>query len=100
MTSIHSTPNVYVAKPLSTHHKVNSNNDYVNGTSEPSPVISKVEEGDDSSIKSFTYGALGFDNPSEAHDCKCENDSEDTAYSAGKFMKGLGTIGSIIAILV
>ncbi|OOF11837.1 hypothetical protein BZG82_02685 [Salinivibrio sp. PR5] len=47
-----------------------------------------------SSVESFTYGALGMDHPDKVK----END--DTAYNAGQFLSALGTIGTILAVVV
>lgn len=45
-------------------------------------------------MKSFAYGALGMDHPEEV-----EN-NDDPAYSAGQALSAIGTIGTILAILV
>lgn len=86
----------------------------------------KTEQTDENGVKSFAYGFLGFDKPSgsesaeasestetsetleatekrevsdEAKD-EAEDGSDDDAYFAGRVMKGLGTLGTIIAVLV
>ncbi|MGR0277613.1 hypothetical protein ACUM5Y_01030 [Marinomonas dokdonensis] len=51
---------------------------------------------EENSIKSFTHGFFGLDKPGEV----VEEEKKDDAYTAGKVMKTLGTIGSIIAIIV
>ncbi|MDO6765163.1 hypothetical protein [Agarivorans sp. 1_MG-2023] len=59
----------------------------------PEPLkTDKAEE--DSSVKSFAYGALGMDKPNEVEE------NEDGAYTAGQVLKAIGTVGSIIAIMV
>ncbi|OOE45928.1 hypothetical protein BZG06_05830 [Salinivibrio kushneri] len=54
--------------------------------------VKKPEE--KSSVESFTYGALGMDHPDKVK----END--DAAYGAGQFLSALGTIGTILAVVV
>lgn len=44
--------------------------------------------------KSFVYGALGMDKPEGAAE------TTETAYSSGQVLKAIGTVGSIIAIIV
>lgn len=54
----------------------------------------KPNEPEDSAVKSFAYGALGMDKPNEV------KDNDDGAYTAGQVLKAIGTVGSIIAIMV
>lgn len=54
----------------------------------------KQDEPENNYVKSFTYGALGIDKPSEV------DKNEDSGYTAGAVLKAIGTIGSIIAIIV
>ncbi|WP_163132879.1 hypothetical protein [Agarivorans sp. Alg241-V36] len=49
---------------------------------------------EESTVKSFAYGALGMDKPNEV------KDNDDGAYTAGQVLKAIGTVGSIIAIMV
>lgn len=57
---------------------------------QPQPATEK----NDNKLKSFGYGLVGMDKPEEVQ----END--DTAYTAGQVLKAIGTVGSIIAIIV
>ena len=75
----------------------------VSDDKEDKPVLAAKEsveesstEQEDSSIKSFAYGFIGLDKPGE----EVQEEQKDDAYTAGKVMKTLGTIGSIIAIVV
>ncbi len=54
----------------------------------------KPNQPEDSAVKSFAYGALGMDKPNEV------KDNDDGAYTAGQVLKAIGTVGSIIAIMV
>lgn len=47
-----------------------------------------------SGVEAFTYGALGLDHPDEV------KEKGNDAYSAGQMLSAIGTIGSILAILV
>lgn len=47
-----------------------------------------------SNVRSFAYGALGMDHPSEV------KDPPDDAYAAGQVLSALGTIGAVLAIVV
>lgn len=64
------------------------------GDAEQAAVANKQAEPETHYIKSFAYGALGMDKPSEA------GESEDNAYGAGQLLKAVGTVGSIIAVFV
>ncbi|WP_025738910.1 hypothetical protein [Salinivibrio socompensis] len=60
--------------------------------------VAKTQEGkapeEKSAVKSFTYGALGMDHPDTVQE------SDDSSYTAGKFVSALGTIGTILAVIV
>lgn len=60
--------------------------------------VAKAQEGKEpeetSAVKSFTYGALGMDHPEKVQE------SDDSSYTAGKFVSALGTIGTILAVIV
>ncbi|OOE94713.1 hypothetical protein [Salinivibrio sp. AR640] len=60
--------------------------------------VAKAQEGKDpeetSAVKSFTYGALGMEHPEKVQE------SDDSSYTAGKFVSALGTIGTILAVIV
>lgn len=49
-----------------------------------------------SALHSFTNGMLGLDDPTIEKPVEAENKS----YTSGKFMAALGTIGTIISVLV
>jgi hypothetical protein len=55
---------------------------------------SNEKPAEDNAVKSFAYGALGMDKPNEV------KDNDDGAYTAGQVLKAIGTVGSIIAIMV
>lgn len=67
-----------------------------------------IGDGIGDGIKSFAYGFLGFDKPSKieaepavVEEVKApEEETGDDAYFAGRVAKGIGTLGTIIAILV
>ncbi|MPW29349.1 hypothetical protein F9L16_10105 [Agarivorans sp. B2Z047] len=54
----------------------------------------KPNEPEDNAVKSFAYSALGMDKPNEV------KDNDDGAYTAGQVLTAIGTVGSIIAIMV
>jgi hypothetical protein len=60
--------------------------------------VAKAQEGkapeETSAVKSFTYGALGMEHPEKVQE------SDDSSYTAGKFVSALGTIGTILAVIV
>ncbi|OOF19630.1 hypothetical protein BZG79_02015 [Salinivibrio sp. MA427] len=60
--------------------------------------VAKAQEGKEpeetSAVKSFTYGALGMEHPEKVQE------SDDSSYTAGKFVSALGTIGTILAVIV
>ncbi|MBD5770110.1 hypothetical protein [Marinomonas colpomeniae] len=62
----------------------------------------EMEQAEESSAKSFAYGFLGFDKPSNIEEVEVEEEKTeaDDAYFAGRVTKGLGTLGTIIAILI
>ncbi|MCV2402559.1 hypothetical protein OFY17_06590 [Marinomonas sp. C2222] len=76
------------------------------------PTATKEADSDapalEDNVKSFAYGFLGFDKPSEVEEEVVEEvevkteaeEKTDDAYFAGKVAKGIGTLGTIIAILV
>lgn len=45
-------------------------------------------------VEAFTYGALGMDHPDEV------KSNDDGAYKAGQVLSALGTLGTILAIVV
>ncbi|WP_432452537.1 MULTISPECIES: hypothetical protein [unclassified Agarivorans] len=61
---------------------------------EQNKVETKSSDSEPSTITSFGYGVLGMDKPNEVEE------TEDGAYTAGQVLKAIGTVGSIIAILV
>ncbi|GAB3484886.1 hypothetical protein GCM10027340_21000 [Marinomonas epiphytica] len=50
-----------------------------------------------SGLKSFAHGVFGLDDPKQE---KLVEEEDNDAYFAGKILKGVGTLGSIIAIIV
>jgi len=60
--------------------------------------VAKAQEGKEpeetSAVKSFAYGALGMEHPEKVQE------SDDSSYTAGKFVSALGTIGTILAVIV
>jgi hypothetical protein len=48
-----------------------------------------------SSVSSFAHGALGLDNPE-----KEAEEEKDTSYTAGQYLKGALTIGSMLLVVV
>jgi hypothetical protein len=68
----------------------------------PTKEHTEMEQTEESSAKSFAYGFLGFDKPSNIEEVEVEEEKTeaDDAYFAGRVTKGLGTLGTIIAILV
>lgn len=61
------------------------------------PIVpeSKSLEPKASGLTSFTYGALGLDNPEVFNENK-----ENTSYAAGQYLKGALTVGTILLAVV
>ncbi|MGJ7094828.1 hypothetical protein [Vibrio hannami] len=56
--------------------------------------IDKEAKSEESSVKSFTYGALGMEHPDKIEE------KDDSSYTAGSYLKGAATIGALLLAIV
>lgn len=63
-------------------------------TEETNAESTEEDQSETNYAQSFVYGALGLDQPGELEE------SDNFAYSTGQVLKAIGTVGSIIAIVV
>lgn len=84
-------------KDLSEQNSTTTNNAAINdkqASLDQGEVANKQAEPESNYVKSFAYGVLGMDKPGEV------KENEDNGYTAGQIFKAIGTVGSIIAIIV
>lgn len=84
----------YSVKMDTNHLKNSEDNEQISNSEEQLDTQSTDENELLQQSKSLVYGVLGLDHPDQV------SEQSDDAYTTGQVLKAIGTVGSIIAIVV